>query len=186
MPVQRAIELFAQKLSEDLQAELRRDLAAKSKNGFSGDSRLGASIRIQYLTAGDTVYGFELYLNDYYYWVNKGRKPGKGISREGQANMAKWIKIRGLIPQLSDRKTKKIKAIKDKTVRKQTKTISQEKAIKQVVFVMSKKIKEKGYEGTHFFDKVLKDGRIQTFTQYLLNQYSVDLQLEIVEPLKAA
>ena len=51
---------------------------------------------------------------------------------------------------------------------------------------LSKKIKEKGYEGNHFFDNVLKDGRIEKFTAYLMNQYKVDLQLEIVEPLKAA
>lgn len=174
MSASRAIELFAQKLSEDLQDELRMQLARKSKTGFSGDSKLGASIRISYLQNGDDVFGFELYLADYWKWVNDGRAAGKGISREGQEKLIKWIKSRGLKPTV-----KQIKTIKNKTVRKSVKQITEDKLLKRMVFAISKKIKDKGYEANHFFDNVINDGRIPRFQQYLLEQYKIDLQLEI-------
>jgi ribosomal protein S26 len=179
MPVDKAIEMFAQKLSEDLQSELQVAMSRKSKTGFDGNTRLGASIRISYLENDGDIFGFELYLNDYYKWVNEGRKAGKGISREGQEKLVKWIKSRGIVP-----KVKAIKTIKNKQLRKGVKQITTDKLIKKMVFAISKKIKEKGYEATHFFDNVLYDGRIERFRKYLLEQYKIDLQLEINKGLR--
>lgn len=186
MKVSNVIELFADKLKTDLQELLQRKLAAKSDKGYDGNSALGASIRISFLEHAGLIYGFELYLSDYYYWVNKGRQPGKGISREGQEKLAMWIKSRGLAPTISDRRKKQIKSIQNKKVKKAYKQISLEKKIKQVVFVISKKIKEKGYEANHFFDEVVNDGRIERFTTYLREQYKQDLELALIEPLKNA
>ena len=67
MSFSNAIELFAESMLVDLRENLKLKLAAKSNNGFNGDSRLGASIRIKYLQNGDNIFGFELYLSDYYY-----------------------------------------------------------------------------------------------------------------------
>ena len=97
-----------------------------------------------------------------------------------------WIKSRGLAPTISDSKKKQIKSINNKQVKKAVRQISLEKRVKQVVYVMSKKIKEKGYDANHFFDEVVNDGRIEKFGKYLREQYAIDLQLQIVEPLKAA
>lgn len=183
MPLGSAIQLFAESLVLDLQANLKKKLlqkAAKYNSEFSGDSRLGASIRIEYLQFGDTIYGFNLYMSDYYYWVNKGRESGKGVSREGQEKMAAWVRSRGMTPTLGDRTKKRIAKIKDKKVKKQTKQISYDKKVKQVVFIISKTIKERGYEANHFMDEVLADGRLKRFSQYLKEQYKQDLELEIV------
>jgi hypothetical protein len=167
MSVTRVLEFFAIKLKEDIQHELVEVMKKKSKNGFSGDTRLGASIRIEYLQKGDEIYGFNLYINDYYYWVNKGRKAGKGVSKEGQEKLAMWVKTRGLIPQIAKRTDKRIKKL------------SMDKRIKSFVFVISQKIKKKGYEATHFFDKVINDGRVPKLLDYIKEAYQQELDLEI-------
>lgn len=179
MPASNAIELFGQKLLEDLNESLKRKMSAKSKTGFSGDTRLGASIRIAYLDNQDEVFGFELYLQDYYKWVNEGRKAGKGISREGQEKLKKWIKSRGIKPSV-----KSIRTIKNKQIRKGVKQITEEKLINKMVFAISKKIKEKGYEATYFWDEVINDGRVEKFQTYLKEQYRIDFQLEINKGLQ--
>jgi hypothetical protein len=179
MSVTRVLEFFAIKLKEDIQHELVEVMKKKSKNGFSGDTRLGASIRIEYLQKGDEIYGFNLYINDYYYWVNKGRKAGKGVSKEGQEKLAMWVKTRGLIPQIAKRTDKRIKSIKNKKVRQGAKKLSMDKRIKSFVFVISQKIKKKGYEATHFFDKVINDGRVPKLLDYIKEAYQQELDLEI-------
>lgn len=184
MSVSNLLELFGQSLKEDLQSNLKTKMAAKSKNGFSGDTRLEASIRISYVDNDGDIIGVDLYLNNYYQWVNAGRAAGKGISKEGQISLEKWIKSRGLNKGLSPLKKKQIKAIKNKTVRKSVKQVSQEKVIKRIVFAISKKIKERGYEATHFFNEVLYDGRLEKLKQRMKEEYGKDLQLEIIAPHK--
>lgn len=173
------IELFAENLKRDLQESLKNKLQAKSKNGYSGDSRLGASIRVSYLDSAGEIFGFELYLSDYFYWVNKGRASGKGISKEGQENLIRWIRSRGLQPTV-----KAIKTIKNKQIRKAVKQLSTEKQIKSMVFAISKKIKDKGYDANYFFDEVINDGRIERLTTRFKEQYKQDLQLQINDMTK--
>jgi hypothetical protein len=111
MSLNRAFELFTTKLVSDLRDNLKTKLKAKSKKGHSGDSRLGASIKVKYYESGGVIYGFQLLMNDYYYWVNIGRDKG-GVSQEGQKNIARWIKTRGLQPAISDKSKKQIKGFK--------------------------------------------------------------------------
>ena len=184
MSVSKLIELFAIKLQEDLQSTLKAKLLSKSKNGFSGDSRLAASIRISYYENGGDIFGFDLLMNDYYKWVNKGRAAGKGISREGQVKLEKWIKSRGLKPALTDNRKKKISSVRNKRIKKSFKKLSEDKAIKKVVFAISKKIKEKGYEANHFFDEVIKDGRVEKLKARMKEAYKQELELEILEITK--
>lgn len=172
------IELFAENLKRDLQENLKTKLQAKSKNGYSGDSRLGASIRVSYLDSAGEIFGFELYLSDYFYWVNKGREPGN-VSIEGRDNLIRWIKSRGLKPTV-----KAIKTIKNKQIRKSVKQLTEEKKLERYATAIQKKIQLYGYDGNYFFDEVINDGRIERLTTRFKEQYKQDLQLQINDMTK--
>lgn len=63
--------------------------------------------------------------------IEKGRQPGKGVSKEGKEALARWIQVKL--------------------------GITGEKELKQVTFLISRKIKTKGFEGHHMFEQALHD-----------------------------
>lgn len=183
MSAESFIELFAENLKRDLQDNLKEKLLAKSKGGFSGDSRLGASIRIVYTTEGTLLTGFELWLNDYYQWVDEGRQPGN-VSREGQQSIAMWVKSRQLVGQASTRSKKQVKSLKNKKVKKAVKQVNFEKLVQRIVYPIVKKITKFGYKGNFFFSEVVNDGRLDKFKQRLSEAYGQEIQIVLNEVTK--
>ena len=69
-------------------------------------------------------------------------------------------------------------------VRKAKKQLSEEKKIKQVVYVISRKLKREGYPANHFINEIFNDGRFEKFYQYVSDQYKVQLEFEIKKALE--
>jgi hypothetical protein len=46
-----------------------------------------------------------------------------------------------------------------------------------MVYVISRKIKEKGYEGTGFWDKVIKDGRVEKLRELIKQELKKDIEI---------
>jgi hypothetical protein len=180
MAFDKAIELFAEKLLGDLRDTLQKKLRAKSKSGHDGNSRLGASLKIVYYRSGSLITGFQITANDYHVWVNAGRSKG-GVSIKGQENIERWIKTRGIKPNFD----KQLKTKKKRISKLSGKQIYDRK-VKQLTFLISRKLKNKGYEGTHFVNEVLGDGRIERFNEYILKQYQIELELEIKNTLNGS
>ena len=102
-------------------------------------------------------FSFFIEMEDYGEWVDKGRKPGKGIPKDA---LFKWIKTKPI----------RVRDLKTNSFVKQT-----ESRIKSLAFLINRKIKEEGIAATNFlkepFDKKFKD-----LPNELLEAYALDLE----------
>lgn len=167
----RALDNFIIKLKKDTQASLSKQERIKSaKYGSSnnGNSRLWGTIKTK--SDGNSA---SMLMQDYWKWVNFGRKPGS-VSEKGKLNIESWVARKGLNPSkiIDDMRTKKLG-------RQPSKTTPFNKAKKQLAFIVSRKIKVKGYEGNNFYSSVINDGRLDT----LNSEVGKEIKLDIVNIL---
>lgn len=171
MSAQVLLDEFGKKIVNDVRAsylEKQAAKAAKLGKPFNPNSRLAASMSYE---INQTDEGIEMVFKmaDSYIYVDKGRAPGP-VSKQGQESIARWIKTRGLTPSISNLKKRQIKSIKSRTVKKAVRQISQEKAIKSLVFVIARKLKAEGYDATHFYSVIEKDGRLEEIKTKVLDE----------------
>lgn len=160
MRLQLILDTFGTKLKEDTQKAIDEAIKQRaSKNGgdFAGNSRLSASVRFYYSTRSNNPV-FNLAMSDYWEVLNDGR--GKGKTMPPTDSILKWIKKRGIKAELSDSKKKIIKLTTNKIERKDIKTKSIQSAQRSLAFAIAVNIGKKGIDPTHFFDKVVNDGRL--------------------------
>lgn len=102
----------------------------------------------------------QVYANkDYWYWIENGRKKGKGVPLKALGK--DWQAKNGISPS---------KIIYDMTVeynkkkglvKRKVKKLPFEKAARQFAFIVSRSIKVHGIKPKPFVDRVESDGRIQ-------------------------
>ena len=106
-------------------------------------------------TVHKNSFSFSIEMEDYGEWVDKGRKPGKGVPID---IIPKWIKSKPV-------------RLRDMDGRFIPKT---ETAIKQAAFLINRKIKEEGIKPTNFlsepFEKEFKD-----LPDELIEAYGLDI-----------
>lgn len=178
---------FNLKLNNDTRLSLKTKLDARAARykGKSVQSRLWASIKpipAKYDSGGITV---KLVMNDYWIFVNEGRNPGN-VSAEGQSKIAEWSATRGFAEKIriSDLEKRKEKQSKSKSKRK-LKTLKKmpfDRAKKAAAFLIARKLKSKKIDPTHFFDEVIKDGRLEK----LQKDIAAIMQAEIIIDIQQA
>lgn len=164
----RALDNFIIKLKKDTQSSLAKQERLKSaKYGSSnnGNSRLWGTIKTK-----STSNSASMLMQDYWKYVNFGRKPGN-VSIKGKLNIEDWVKRKGLNPSkiIDDMRAKKL----GKQPSKRTPFLQ---AKKQLAFIVSRKIKVKGYEGNEFYSDVINDGRVDQLNKDI----GKEIKLEIV------
>ena len=183
------LEAFGTKVVEDLRKSLSDKLQAKAayyQSKYEGaspnpnESALGASIKYRVV---DSANGLKLnvYLNDYWEAVDSGRKAA-GVSQD--ARIDKWIKSRNLIPgfqksNLEDRIDTQNRLNKTNRKTKVLKKMKFADAVKAMDFLVRRKLKNKGYQGIHFFDEVVNDGRQQQLTKDIAAAMKKDIEIII-------
>jgi hypothetical protein len=156
------LDAFGTKLKEDLQHSIDANIkknASKHGGDYGGNSRLAASVRFYYTVNAGQSTSFKLAMNDY--WVNFNDGRGKGKRQPPTKPIEEWLKKRGVKVELSSRVKKKVRTIGDKAEKKKVRQQSRDAKIKGIAFVIARGIKKNGIKPTHFFDKIIKDGRME-------------------------
>jgi len=170
---------FGLKLTNDLRKSLKdkqRDRALISN--------LDRSVKPSTKFESGNLY-FKLEMNDYWDAVNSGRSPtensGDGSVRK---NLIRWIKTRKLKVEISKRKETKAKSLNSKKVKKAYKQQTRDEAIEQMAYAIANKIHKEGYEGNHFFDEVIKDGRIDKLKEDIAKLINTEVTIDIQQAVK--
>lgn len=178
--VNKIVNDFGTKLVTDVRNSLRD---AGVTFGGGQDSKLAAKTRYIVKFTPD---GFELDLlmPDHWYWINNGRKPGP-VSEEGKKSIGEWAKRKGIVGKfITDNLKERVDrqaAIKGNTKRKlkMLKKLPFDKGVKALSYLVARKVTQKGYEATHFLDKVLNDGRLEKFKADIVAATKKEIQIAI-------
>jgi hypothetical protein len=187
--VEKILEAFGTKVVEDLRKSLSEKLQAKASRYQSkynsgstnpGESALGASIKYRIVDSSDGI-KLNVYLNDYWEAVDTGRKPA-GVLKE--AKIDKWIKKRNIISSfqksnLEDRIENQNRRNKTNRETKVLQKLTFAEALKSLDYLVRRKLQNKGYEGIHFFNEVMEDGRQQQLTKDIAAAMKKDIEIII-------
>lgn len=176
--IEKILDDFGKQLVKDVRDSwnaARTKKAAENKSPVNANSRLNASMDYEVEYDDKGVY-MVFRMAPHYVWVDKGRKPGN-VSREGQKKIGEWIKRNGLTPKLSKPVSTKIRKIKTKSIKKAFKESELEKRIKSAVFLISRKIKNKGYDASYFYSNVINDGRLDKLREQIAKEFKKDINI---------
>jgi hypothetical protein len=174
---QKILDEFGVKLVKDTRKNYndgQKKRSAKFKGTHNENSVLGASIRFLIKRKQGGI-EFQLLMNDYWKYINDGRKKGP-VSKEGQSLIEKWIKKKSIdAPRIIDSFKKPLKT--QGLTRKPTSYV---KAVKQLTYLIARKKKIKDTEGTGFLDKTLQDGRLDKLREDLTIVLRKDIKIQII------
>ena len=186
--VEKILEAFGTKVVEDLRKSLSDKLQAKaafyqskynSGSTNPGESALGASIKYRIVDSSEGI-KLNVLLNDYWEAVDTGRKPA-GVLKE--AKIDKWIKKRNIISSFQksnlEARLARQKNNKTKREKKVLTKLSFADALEAMDFLVRRKLQNKGYEGVHFFNEVMEDGRQQQLTKDIAAAMKKDIEIII-------
>lgn len=152
-----------------------RQLVSNLKTTNRASGNLRESIRFKIFTFG-TVTTFELYLDDYYKFVDEGRKPTigggswKGWSQPSlRKSILKWLSYKNIQGKVNN--GKKIK-------------MSNIQAQRTAAFLIARKIHRYGYKGSGFFTKVFESGGVgdsKLLEQQISEALGISVRVEIEE-----
>jgi len=156
--VDKILNAFGNKLVTDLRAKLR---AKGVTFGGGQDSKLAAKTAFEITQKAEGI-EFLLTMPPEYYWVNKGREPGK-VSKEGKKSIESWVQRKAIV---GDFQSKNLQARIEKRTGKRAKykTLKKlpfKKAVAALTFIVARGVAKNGYEPTYFLDEVLNDGRLK-------------------------
>lgn len=175
--VREVLERWGFQLVEDMKAAIDTAIAA---DGGGQSSKLSGSVKYE-VKRSIEGYTFSLSMNDYWKFVEDGRKPGKAPPPKA---MLEFVKRRHIKVDISTRKKKVLKSIRTKGIRQREKAISIEKKQKQVAFLIGRKIAKDGVEAHPFFDKVFNQARLDRLTEQLKPVIKEEIVFNIKEVLK--
>ena len=173
---------FGMKLEQDLQDSLA------SKMGGSYNARLSGKIKsLPIRHVGDlTEYILQMPL------YGKALDGGRGKTKEKtdgtmRSKIEDWVKRRALVGKyITDNLQQRLdKQAKNKTNRpkKPLKKLAFEKAVKQLSFLIARKINKKGYKGNQFFSEVINDGRLEKLEKDLIEATQNEVLIEITKKI---
>lgn len=170
------------KVLDEFGEKTKNDLIASIDSKTTVKTRLGASIKFEYMNLSGGL-RFVLRLNDYYEIVDKGRGTGN-VSKEGSDSIMKWAQTRGIVEKLrvKDLQTRLAKQSNNKTKRpkKALKKKDFQKFSKGIAYVIARNIERRGYEGNNWFTDIVEDGRIEELqnklTELIGNNFEIEIQ----------
>lgn len=173
---------FGMKLEQDLQDSLA------SKMGGSYNARLSGKIKSLPIRHMGDLTEYILQMPLYGKALDKGRGPTKektdGTMR---GKIEDWVKRRALVGKyITDNLQQRLdKQAKNKTNRpkKPLKRLAFEKSVKQLSFLIARKIHKKGYKGNQFFSEVINDGRLEKLERDLLEATQNEVLIEITKKI---
>ena len=171
---------FGMKLEQDLQDSLA------SKMGGGYNARLSGKIKSLPIRHVGDLTEYILQMPLYGKALDGGRLPTKektdGTMR---GKVEDWIKRRALVGKyINDNLQQRLdKQAKNKTNRpkKPLKKLAFEKAVKQLSFLIARKIHKKGYKGNQFFSEVINDGRLEKLEKDLIEAAQNEVVIEITK-----
>lgn len=167
MTVQEILDDFGVKLVTDVRTSLeqkQKEKASRYGSPYNSNSKLAASINFTIKnTSGSIV--FEFKMADYFEFVDRGRGAGN-VSKDGQSSIYKWIRNKGIDPRpiiqgMIDKQKMKNPPKKKRNVKRKAKKLTYDNARKQFTFLVSRKLKNKGYDGNFFYSEIILDGRLE-------------------------
>lgn len=186
MDLNKQIQKELDRFGTEFVTDLRDNLLSKERSNTA--SKLSASIKSLGTTFKDGTFTLKISINDYYTFVDEGRNGEKvqnrktrdgsgkyGVSKEGQEKIGEWGASRGYIGKFQ--KEQVVKG--ERQVRK--KKLTFEKAKKQFIFLVSRKIRMKGYKGNNFYSEVVEDGRFDTLSKQLSDIIGKTIVIEVVK-----
>lgn len=166
--------------------QLRKSLTDKSKY----DTLLGQSITFTSKIFGH-VYILALDMDDYWYWVDKGRKPTKKKAAGSPTLKQKLLGIDGWIArkpiklptEYSYKRTLKDGTEKTGTYKYKNNKFGtvREKSANALAFLISRKIHTKGYKGNNFYSDVVTDSLLADLKKDLQKAVHKDITLSIIQ-----
>lgn len=166
--VKSAEDVFYKYKAEIIEA-LRRNLIDADKDQ---PGKLIQSIDVEIKELG-TKLTFSLRMEDYWVFVDEGRKPGAKMPP--QKAILDFIKVRGIKANPKRVKT----GIKNKKIKKALKQISRDKSLKQVAFLIGRGIKKHGIKPTNFFSSVVDGALIERLKSDLTAALKKDIEIDI-------
>lgn len=159
---------FGEKLVKDLGKNL------PEKKDTTGALR--GSIRFTTKVFGQ-VYTFELSMLDYYKYVDQGVN-GTKVNHGSQYSFRdKFPKILEIKKWISNKNIQDFDEVKTK---KGLKTLASDfKGVNRLAFLIGRKIKTKGIEPTHFYSKVIDDGRLKKLSADLTKEAGREIIIDI-------
>lgn len=161
------VKAYQQQFGKQLANDLKQSLeTALKKAGGKNVQEAKLSFDEQLTTSNEGISLKIIASDDYWYWVNKGRKPGKmpppdKLGKKWQASQG--IDARKVIADIELKYKQKHPAKKSKGLNKPSKKLNYNDAAKQLSFIIARSIGKKGYKPRPFIDSVLNDGRLEVF-----------------------
>lgn len=185
---------FANDILKDLQSNLR-------DRGINASDNLSQSITFEPLKIMKTGIVFELMLDSYYKYVDKGVKgansselaPNSPFKYSNKippvSKLRQWIRDKPLVIKTSidlikrdskgnpiiNKKTGKIMKKRPSTVEKET----IESEIEKVAFLMAEGIRRKGLKATNFYSDVVNEERFNKFAKELSEAFKQDIIISL-------
>ena len=171
---------FGMKLEQDLQDSLA------SKMGSGYNARLSSKIKSLPIKHVGDLTEYILQMPLYGKVLDGGRGPTKEKTDGNmRGKVEDWIKRRALVGKyINDNLQQRLdKQAKNKTNRpkKPLKKLAFEKAVKQLSFLIARKIHKKGYKGNQFFSEVINDGRLEKLEKDLMEAAQNEVVIEITK-----
>lgn len=151
------------------------------KKNITASASLRQSIKFETRILGD-VFSFQLSLNDYYKWVDEGRGPSKNQGKGGKTLvqfLEEWITKKGIKVDIAPARSKQIKSLRNKKVRKGLKQMSIEKKRRSMAFAMARKIHKYGTKPTRFYSSIINEDAINDLKRGLSKALKRDVVIEI-------
>ena len=157
---------YSERITKALKENLEKHDSLASKS-------LWQSVRVPVNIFGDT-YVLQIIMEDYWKWVDQGRKPGK---MPPIAPIAKWIAQKGL-PIRAQVKASPLK-------RKSKLSLSERVRSRQrsVAFLIARSIGKKGIKPTHFYSDVINDKFIEDMKTDISKALKKDFTVQIIKSI---
>lgn len=166
----------------ELVSDLKQSLIDKGVvMGGGQESELAGSIKFKTEILG-LDYVFTLSMNDYWKFVDKGRKSGKMPPLKP---IEEWITAKGIPVKKAGKITKrKSKRLTNRRVRKAFTEVSFEKRRRSLAYVIARNISKRGtikrfqYKGTNFYQPVI-DKKIKELKKRVANYTRKEIVIDI-------
>ena len=166
-----SIGTILQGYSKTITDALKKNL---EKHDSLATKALWQSVQVPITIFGST-YTLQIIMEDYWRWVDEGRKPGKMPPVD---KIAQWIAHKG-IPIRAQVKATPLK-------RKSKKTLSERVRSRQrsVAFLIARSIGKKGTRPTHFYSDVINEKFIADMKADIGKQLKKDYTIQIINNTK--
>jgi hypothetical protein len=167
---------FAESLLVDLQKNLDKK-QGKFNSPINASGNLRQSINFEPLKITQFGITFQLVLDDYYKWVDQGRKPGH---RPPIENILRWISEKPLKLKSSVDLTKLNKKgipVKRRATTAEKMTIDEER--RRTAELIADKIERKGTDKTNFYSSVVNESRFIKFAKELSEAFKQDIIISL-------